>query len=236
MGKNVGIKDHENKSDKTGRIAKPLPRCQKHQKAQSQRKQLRARPHFEDELVSVSVVTRQPVTAIQIRFRFEKRVIPRWRNPQMIRKNGHGREKLHQRRVFRVQPIISRFPHHVAGEHVVVFIKGERFPMHDDQRQGCLNHQESRHHEPQVFSAMPCRRPIFLFARRPIFLLGYGPILIFAHRPIVEIAHGPKGRRPVAPQNCGAAAGNAADWMPSHTALFTARFPAPSSVTVHTVS
>ena len=68
MGKNIGIKDHEDESNKTGRVAKPLPSRQKHQKTQSERKQLRACPHLEDELLSVSVVARQPVTAIQIRF------------------------------------------------------------------------------------------------------------------------------------------------------------------------
>jgi hypothetical protein len=92
--KNVGIKDHESKSNETGRVAKPLPGCQKYEEAQSESKQLRARPHLEDETLPVSVVTSQPVAAIQIRFRFEK-LTGHWRwYPQMVRKDGNGREKL----------------------------------------------------------------------------------------------------------------------------------------------
>jgi len=100
--KNVGIKDHESKSNKTGRIAKPLPRSKKHEEAQSESKKLRARPHLEDEMLSVSVVASQPIAAIQIRFSFEKLTVHWWWYPQMIRKERNGREKLGQRRVFRV--------------------------------------------------------------------------------------------------------------------------------------
>src|ERR1700691_2151393 len=52
---NVGIKDHQSESNKTGRVAKPLPSRQKHNEAQSESKQLRAHPHLEDEMLSVSV-------------------------------------------------------------------------------------------------------------------------------------------------------------------------------------
>ena len=83
----------------------------------------------------------------------------------MVGKDGNGREKLDSRRVFRVKPIICRFPHHVACEHVIVFIKGKRFSMHHGQRQGCLNYEESYRRKPEVFSAM------------------------IGHRPIIEIAH-----------------------------------------------
>ncbi len=94
MCKNVGIKHHKSKRNNTGRIAKPFASSQKYKKAQSERKQLRTRPHLEDELVSVSVIMGKPITAIQIRFSFEKSMQRRW-NPQRFRKDWHGREKLH---------------------------------------------------------------------------------------------------------------------------------------------
>ena len=92
--KNVGIKDHQSKSNETDRVAKPLPSRQKHEEAQSESKQFRARSHLEDKMLSISVITSQPVAAIQIRFRFEKPTGHWWRYPQAVRKNGNGREKL----------------------------------------------------------------------------------------------------------------------------------------------
>jgi len=70
--KNVGIKDHESKSNKTGRVAKPLPSRQKHEEGQSESKQLRARPHLEDEMLS-GLRRYEPASrgTIQIRFSFE---------------------------------------------------------------------------------------------------------------------------------------------------------------------
>jgi len=115
-------------------------------------------------MLSASVITSQPVAAIQICFSFEKLTGHWWWYPQMVRKDGNGPEKLGERRVFRVQPIISRFPHHVAREHVIAFIKGKRFSMHDCQRQGCLNYEQSYRREPEVFWALIGHWPIIEIA------------------------------------------------------------------------
>jgi hypothetical protein len=84
-------------------------------------------------MLSVSVATGQPVAAIEIGLLFEKTMLRRW-NPQIVPKNGNVRDKFDQRRMFRVQPVICRFPHHVPGEHVVIFIKSKRFSMHHGKR------------------------------------------------------------------------------------------------------
>jgi hypothetical protein len=91
-----------------------------------------------------SVVPREKVAAIEIGFGFEFAALER-RDPEISAEKRESGEELDERRMLRVETVVARLVHHVAGEDVVVFVEGKRLTMDDVGNLHGLNDKEGKH-------------------------------------------------------------------------------------------
>ncbi len=147
VGQHVRIERHQRQRSEPRPVAERLPRRHENQQRKQQREHPGSHAHLKHKLIPVAVVVRQPFAAVDIRLGLEAAILL-LRDPQRPPQCRQGCDQLRQRRMLRVQPVVARMPHHVAGKHVVAFIECGRLAMHHQRRQSHLYGDQSSYDSP----------------------------------------------------------------------------------------
>ena len=80
--------------------------------------------------------------------------------------DGECGEEFDEGRMLRVESVVVCAPHHVSGEHVIVFVEGQRFAMNDVDDLGGLDDEEEKGDGPYARAIESEQVHAFLYQRR----------------------------------------------------------------------
>jgi hypothetical protein len=128
VGQHSRIEYGQYDRDKRRPTAEILARGKVHHEGKGNGDQIRCHSHLKYHLIAVAVVSGEPVASVQIRFDLEVAVV-RGGTPEIAPEQRDRGQQFNQWRMFGVQAVVVRVPHHVAGIHMILFVECERLAM-----------------------------------------------------------------------------------------------------------
>jgi hypothetical protein len=123
VGQEIGVEAGDDQREECSAGAEKLARGEEDDERQADGEDAGHHAHPKDQALAAPVIAGEPVAAVDIGLTFEKSALE-WRRPEVPADRGDGGKKLDQRRMLRIEAVVARLPHHVAGKGVVALVEG----------------------------------------------------------------------------------------------------------------